>query len=67
MSDDTGTAPGRARGDGSSVPGAAGILSIDAMGSDLGPEAVVSGLAAAVKRLLPCASSFTATAPCSSR
>ena len=40
MSDETGTAP---------VP-ASGVLSIDAMGGDLGPEAVVAGLAQAVKK-----------------
>ncbi|MCK0166115.1 phosphate acyltransferase PlsX [Jannaschia sp. S6380] len=40
MSDKTGAAP---------VPDASGVLSIDAMGGDLGPEAVVAGLARAVK------------------
>ncbi len=44
MSDKTGMAPIR-------DAAATGVLSIDAMGGDLGPEAVVSGLALAVKKI----------------
>ncbi len=44
MSDETGTAPGQ-----TSPQQASGVLSIDAMGGDLGPEAIVAGLALAVK------------------
>ncbi|SFJ56018.1 phosphate acyltransferase PlsX [Jannaschia pohangensis] len=43
MSDDTGEAPIQT-GD------ATGVLSIDAMGGDLGPEAVIAGLARAIKK-----------------
>lgn len=42
MSDDTGAAP-------IAHPDAAGVLSIDAMGGDHGPDAIVAGLALAVK------------------
>lgn len=44
MSDKTGMAPIR-------DAAATGVLSIDAMGGDLGPEAVISGLALAVKKI----------------
>ena len=44
MSDETDSDPVPAEG-------AAGVLSIDAMGGDLGPEAVVAGLALAVKTI----------------
>ena len=47
MSDETGTAPVTSDAD---VRGASGVLSVDAMGGDLGPEAVIAGLAAAVKK-----------------
>ncbi len=44
MSDETGTAP-------TPDAGATGVLSIDAMGGDYGPEAVVAGLARAVRTI----------------